>query len=453
MPGSEFLCRWERSARAARAAFCALTILSCRAAFAQDAGPTPPATAQSRAGEQDAPLPTPGEAVAPAGLTLEAIENLALANNPSLGEALAKVRAARGRQLQSGFVPNPLAGYDAQNIGEAGTAGQQGGYVAQQWVTGGKLRLNRAIGGREVQEKRYLVDAQELKVLTDVRVKFYQTLVAQQQVQLTRELLEVSTQLAESSKRLLAGQQISRSDLLLAEIEVQESKIQSGSAVNTLAESQRQLAAVAGVDAIGPEPLTGNLEADIPTFEWEPLLSEVLSQNPELSAAWARVQMARVTVDRARRENIPNVNLAGSVAHMNQTGDDMASVQAILPLPIWNQNQGNISAAIGDLVAAENRLRRMELDVQEQLAAAFRRYATARLQVERYGQDIVPRAAESLELVRVGYREGQVDFLSLLTSQRTFIRVNLAYLAALGELRQACAVIEGRLLEGSLQGE
>ena len=142
-----------------------------------------------------------------------------------------------------------------------------------------------------------------------------------------------------------------------------------------------------------------------------------------------------------------------SASHKNSNHDDVAGVQVGFPLPILNRNQGNIFKADAELVEATNSVRRIELDLQDRLAQALRRYANARQQAEHYKQEILPRAKQSLDLVTRGYASGQVDFLTQLTSQRTYIRVNLAYLGTLDDLWQAATLIEGQLLSGSLQGD
>jgi cobalt-zinc-cadmium efflux system outer membrane protein len=140
-----------------------------------------------------------------------------------------------------------------------------------------------------------------------------------------------------------------------------------------------------------------------------------------------------------------------SASHMYQSEDDVAGVQVGIPLPICNRNQGNIMTAESELIAAEYNRQRIELDLKERLAMVYRRYADARQQVERYQQKILPRAQKSIDLVGLGYSQQQVDFLTLLTSQRTYIRVNLDYIDSLAELRQSAVLIDGLLLSGSLQ--
>jgi len=346
-----------------------------------------------------------------------------------------------------------MIGYTGTEMGDEGTAGMQGGFVSQQFITGGKLRLDRAVAGQEIQESLFRVDVQQLRVLSDVRLRFYESLVAQRRIGLSDELVQIGEQSKDITQRLLQAQQVSRSDLLQAEIEAEEAKILANNARNDSSEAWRRLAAVIGDPTLEVKPLAGELERDIPSYEWEATYTQLLAENPELSAAQARVQRARFAIERARRENIPNVDVSAEAIHINQTGSNAAGVQVGIPIPIFNRNQGNIMRANAELVATENDIRRIELDLRDRLAVVYRRFENARRQTDRYQQEVVPRAKQSIELVTRGYEAGQVDFLSLLTSQRTYIRVNLIYLDSLAELRQASTLIEGQLLSDSLQAE
>ena len=107
--------------------------------------------------------------------------------------------------------------------------------------------------------------------------------------------------------------------------------------------------------------------------------------------------------------------------------------------------------AQADLISARNEVRRVELDLQDRLAAAFEQYANARRQVETYTSTIVPHAEKSLELTTAGYRLGEFGYLTLLTAQRTYFDVSLNYLANLRELWARCVELEGMLLRGGLQ--
>ncbi len=108
-----------------------------------------------------------------------------------------------------------------------------------------------------------------------------------------------------------------------------------------------------------------------------------------------------------------------------------------LPLPLWNRNQGNITKAQSQLIAAENEVRRMELELRQRLAPAFERYQNAREQSQKYSEDILPNAAKTLDLTRSGYQQGEFNYQALLIAQRTYFQANLSYLESLPQLRSA----------------
>jgi cobalt-zinc-cadmium efflux system outer membrane protein len=385
--------------------------------------------------------------------TLSDLEGIALRNNPALATAAARVNAARGQWLQAGLFPNPVVGYNSMDVGNEGTAGQQGAMWRQEFVTAGKLRMSRAVANQEIRQAQFLFDAWQLRVLGDVRLRYFDALAAQRRVELTGELARIGDELVASTRRLLENRQVSENNLLQAEIEAEQSQILFDNARNEHLEAWRRLAAVIGLPMLEPTRVAGALDADVPEYPWEECLALLLSESPQLAAAEARIARARFAVARSRREVVPNVDAMVGLAHDNQTGDGVAMVQVGVPLPVFNRNQGNILSAQAELAAAQSDILRLELDLQDRLAMAYRRYANSRQQAERYTQRILPRAQQSLDLVTTAYGKGQVDYLTLITTQRTYLQVNLAALEALRELRQALTLIESQLLSDSLTGQ
>jgi cobalt-zinc-cadmium efflux system outer membrane protein len=396
-------------------------------------------------GEEVAPTIEP-----PAGLTLADLEGIALANNPTLVQAGARVEAARGDWVQAGLRPNPNVGYAATQIGDNGGAGQQGAYVEQLFPLGGKLKLSRAVASQEVKQALWRRDAQQWAVLNDVRIAYYEVLIAQRTVDLARRLLEIGEQGERAAADLLKAEQVSRVDYLQARIEARTARIELNNDLNRLDAAWRSLAAVLGTPWLAPCEILGDVSTDLPEFSWEASLARVLTASPELAAARAGVARARWAVDRARAEPIPDLDAQYSPQHDNTTGDNIHNLQATLNFPLFDRNQGNIRAAQADLVYASREVSRIELDLQQRLAAAFERYANARQQVDLYTRDILPDAQTTLDLVANGYRQGEFGYLALLTAQRTLFQTNLAYLSALGDLRRSAVEIEGYLITGSL---
>jgi cobalt-zinc-cadmium efflux system outer membrane protein len=400
------------------------------------------------------PEPIPrGDAEGSSGITFDELMSIALANNPTLAQSAARVDAARGRWLQAGLYPNPMIGYVGDEIGMAGRAGMQGIQLSQTIVRGGKLGLDRDAASQEVAEAQQQFEAQRLRVLNDVRTQFYQLLVAQRTLELSDELADLGEQGLKTAELLFRPpvQEVSRVDVLQAQIELSTARVTAEQARNGYVAVWRRLAATIGAPEMQPVPAVGELDAAGPELLWDDVLARVLTASPELAAARAEVARARWTVDRARAEPIPNLNVQASVQHDNDGGDDVANVQIMLPVPIHDKNQGAIRAALAELRMAQADVARLELDLQTRLAAAFERYSNARRQVDRYSREILPDARTSLDLVTKAYRNGEIGYLTLLEAQRTLSRTNLAYLSALDQLWESTTAIEGLLLTGSLQ--
>lgn len=396
-------------------------------------------------------IPAPVVGQAADAWTLTDVENAALEGNPTLTELQARLEAARGRWVQAGLPQNPLIGYSGQQLGSRGVAEQDGVLVQMEIVRLQKLRLNRAVAAEEITIAEQELFAQEQRVLTDARIGFYEVLTAQRRVEINEELVAISRQAVKTAEQLLNAKEVSRIDLLQARVESDQTRILLENARQRARAAWRSLSAVLGQPDAPEQKLKGELGAGFPMHEWEASLNRLLGASPEISVALAEIERARQAVARARVEKKPNLTVQGIVQHDNSVHSHNGALQVTFPIPVLNRYQGLVRAAESDLMAAEQNLRRTELDLQHRLAPVFERYAATRNQVARYSEDIIPTAQESLELAQAAYRAGEIGFLPLLTAQRTFTQTNLSYLEALRELWSASLEIDGLLLTGSLE--
>lgn len=387
------------------------------------------------------------------GLSIEELEQMALASNPSLSRASAMVGAARGNWIQVGLPPNPAIGYSGQQIGSGGRAEQHGVLIEQEIVGGGKLRLNREIADRELERARQEFAAQRQRVLTDVRIAFFRALLAQRQIELTADLVRISEEGIKAAESLLRAKEATRADVLQAQLEMENAAILSQNARNRHTAAWQELTAVVGNPALAPSPLLGDPFAIPAQHKFDEALATITSSSPEVAAAAIQIERARAALERARAEPIPNVAVQGliNVTDNGIGGRPDAGLGVALPIPIFNRNQGAILRAQHEIAAAERALAQLELDLQNRLAPVFEQYANARNQVERYRTTILPTASESLELIRKAYNAGETNYVGLLVAQRTYSQTNLNYLEAIQSLRIAEAEIEGLLLRNSLQ--
>lgn len=390
------------------------------------------------------------ERPSPPALTLDDLEQIALESNPTLIQAAMAVRAAQGGYLQAGLYPNPGVGYAGGDMGIEGTSGQQGAVFSQEIVTSGKLRLGRAVAGHEVQQARHAFEAQRWRVLNDVRGGYYEVLLAQRMIDVNGQLARIAAEGLKTIEQLRAAQEVGEADVLQARVEAEVANLGLHEARNRHRAAWRRLAGVLGRPEMGPAPLAGDIDAELPQFDWQETLIRLWTQSPELAQARAGVERARCELALQYAERVPNLEVEVWAKYDATTEEGMADVGLGLPLPLFDRNQGNIVKAQAELIAAQREVQRVELELRDRLVAAFEQYANARRRVEAYRNIIRPNAQKSQEMIREHYPE-QFGYLTLLTAQRTFFSVSLEYLANLRELWARTVELEGMLLSGGLE--
>jgi outer membrane protein, heavy metal efflux system len=384
------------------------------------------------------------------GLTLAELEQMAFESNPSLMQLAAVVDKARGIHEQVGLYPNPSVGYSASEIGNEGRAGQQGGYIGQTIVTAGKLRLNRDVASWNIQELSWEYQAQRLRVQNDVRRRYYDVIGVERRIKIAADLLKVAETGAKIAEQLFKAKQASKADVLQAQIDLNHVRIIQQNAQIAYAAYWRRLTAVLGRPRMSRQTLAGTLSGDVPSWEWEPAWEKLVGSSPQLQAARSRVQRARMEIQRQEAQPIPNLNTQLAVQQDANSGYTIAGVQIGVPLPVFNRNQGNIRVAQAEYQRTFRDVQRLELQLRDALATAFRNFQQAKYQVARYEKGILDNARESLKLTEQSYEARQVSFLRVLTARRTYFEANLQYVQALIALRQASVVIDGYVLTGGL---
>ncbi len=384
-------------------------------------------------------------------LDLTYFENVALQNSPSLQRISALVESARGRGIQNATQANPQVGFNGQQIGSAGRAEQYGVELGQEIIHRDKLSLNRSIGEREANRLVREWQTQRQRILTDVRILFYRAARSERQIVVLKELLTISEQVGKLSEGLFKQGEASKTDSLLSELEVESSNLLLDAAVNRQKAVWRELAATIGQCDLPIQPLAADLFSPAVDMKFEETLCRIQQQSPEVSVVLAAIERSRVQLQRQQIETRPNVTVQGLFNAVDNGigGRPDGALLVTMPIPVWNKNRGGIQEARYRLVAAERELNAVEFELQNRLAPVFDRYSTARAQVERYRDRILPKSEKTLELSKQAYSSGSVSFLSILTAQRAYSQNQVAYLESLETLRVAEAEIEGLLLVGS----
>ncbi len=383
-------------------------------------------------------------------MRLSDLEDLALRYNPTIAQATAAIAMQQGTWQQAGLYPNPQVGYvrtDASNPTQSQT---NGFFAAQEFVTAHKLQLAQAVEAREAERLRWEWQAQRMRVLNDLQVRYYEVLGAQEQLAIADHLLGLAEEGVRAVDQQLKTQLATRPDALQARIQLSSLRMVRKDAHARYEAAWLQLAVIVGIPNMEPAGLEGRLDAPVAEFELESSLQQLLAASPQLRAAQIEVEHARREIASARAQPIPNLTVQTVVERDRVNQSTSASTLVALPVPLFNRNQGNINRAYADLREAEGEVARVRLVLRDQLADSIRRYTTSRYRVEEYRQQVLPNAKENLDLVQTGTREGQFNLFQLLTARQTYAHATLGYVEALTELQKVAIEIQGLQLTGGL---
>lgn len=390
------------------------------------------------------------------GVTLEELEKLALANYPSILQSQAGIRAAEGRLKQAGLYPNPTAGYSGEQIrGGQQRGGEQGFFVGQSIVLGGKLGAARREADQARQQAGTGAASQRLRVLSTVRTLYYQGLAAQRLVELRRSLAGLAKDALQTASQLGNIGQADRPDILQAEVEAEQADL----AVLT-AEQQRDaqwhmLAVSAGKPDMTFLRLEGDLEA-LPTLDGAETETLLLQKSPALQYAREDVERARAALSVARKLPIPDLQLKGGLQQNFEplnAANGPIGLQGFLEIgvriPLFDRNQGGIASAQAEVDQATQEVSRKQLELQARFASVFSSYNTSRQTAQRYAADMLPRARRAYEMYRANYQNMAGAYPQVLIAQRTYFQLQVDYIQALERAWRGAIAIQTYLSNDS----
>src|ERR1700737_349122 len=270
-------------------------------------------------------LALPGRAQTPASeqktITLDELQQMAMQNNPTFAQSAANIQAAEGRKKQSGLYPNPIVGYQGEQIrGGSFHGGEQGFFIQQDIVLGGKLGLNRKIFDQELKQAETEGEEQKLRVVTNVRMSYIQALAAQQTLELRQNLSKLANDAVETSHQLANVGQADAPDVLESEVEAQQAQLAVAMAEQNQQRIWKALSAVVGNPKLPLMRLEGKLEDTLPVNADE-LVERIVNESPAVRIAELGVKRAEAAWARAKRGPIPDLQLR---AGMQQYGELLA---------------------------------------------------------------------------------------------------------------------------------
>ena len=290
----------------------------------------------------------------------------------------------------------------------------------------GKLKARAGVAAAESQGKYFAFESAVLQAAFSLKKAYYQLGLLDEQVRLKRETLS----LLEHQENAVRAQNVAGSAALPDLLRVQNERDRVRTELAGVEDSRRSLLenfkAALGLtpgQADPPTPAHFEMSRDNPNAD--ELLRVAFAQNPQLKALAADVRAAEAGIKVAYKDRVPDFS-AALMADV-KASPVLYWPQLSMSLPIWRDKiAAEAAGAKAEELAAKSRLKAGQIDLAVNFAEkSFACRETGRNLALIEGE-LIPRARQSLEIARAGYRAGTMDFSSLTDAERTLLELQLA---------------------------
>jgi cobalt-zinc-cadmium efflux system outer membrane protein len=371
----------------------------------------------------------------------------ALAANPRLTAAERDIGIATGLKVQAGVLPNPDLSFELDNaLGSGPYKGLRSAetnlQLSQLVELGGKREARLAAGEAGIGTAVWQRRATRLEVLSETAIAFITIVSAQRRIEIFDDQIASLDQLIPLLQKRVQEGASSPAETLRAQVAADLFRVERERAKTLLATARRDLAILMGDSS----PRFGEAVGRLANIGQPPPFKDVvraIEANPQLMRWTAVTAQRNAELIIARLKAVPDVHLSAGWRHFQDNNDNAVRLGVSIPLPIFDQNTGNIIAAQERLAKtdAERAINKLVL-----ISIAGRAYdaltgALAELKLLR--ASVIPNARSAAETILSGYLQGRFTLLELLDVRGSVLQALLREQEALQNFHIAIATIEG----------
>lgn len=380
-------------------------------------------------------------------LTLGTALQRALNASPRLTAAERDVGIATGQRIQAGALINPELSYEQDNSFGSGIyrgtkSAETTLQISQLFELFGKRDARIAAGQAGVETAAIQRKAVRLEILSETAIAFLSVLGLQRRIQILDEQVASIDKITPLLQRRVEAGASSPAETGRAEVASALVKADRERVRAALASVRRELAILMGDTVPKFSTVSGKLDATgrPPSFQ---AVVAAIDANPQL-VRWTAVYAQRnAELLLARLKPYPDVRFAAGWRHFNETNDDAVRLSISVPIPVFDQNQGNILSAQESLAKtkAEREANRNTLMVlagraYDSLQGALRELAVLR-------DTALPKSRQAADAIAEGYGQGRFTLLEVLDAQASVAQARLREQEAQQNFHVAVATIEG----------
>jgi cobalt-zinc-cadmium efflux system outer membrane protein len=376
-------------------------------------------------------LSIPAITYAADGYSLRQVIDLAFNEHPSVRVAKAQEAAAIANVTTAKSFLNPEievgAGPSRYRSGSNDTRNNWGVALAQPLEFSDVRKARREIAESNVNYVSLNTEINQVELRSKVKQGFYQVVQRQDALRLMEEDRNLLQQIRERVKLRVDVGESPKYELIKADTEALAAERDYQAALVRVAEAKAFLQGLVGTSMPANYQVIGELplKQSLPPIE---SLREQVAQSPYLRQVRAASQTADAKLRLEQNLRNPGLTLKAGV----EQDPDLTSFRLglALPLPLWNQRQGQIAEAAANINQVQAQLSDRELALNRDLESSYQRYLIAKNQLNSFENGLLVQAESVLKVAESAYKYGERGILEYLDAQRTYRLVKRDYLSA-----------------------
>jgi cobalt-zinc-cadmium efflux system outer membrane protein len=391
---------------------------------------------------------------------LGTIIDLALARNPLVSSAEGHIDQNRGQQTTAGAYPNPFvigsAGYgEIRDTGRANIRDSldRESIVEYNMIVGQPVEWPAMRAARQRVADAGLATANaglsetRLNLTTQVKVAFYDLLLAQQDAALARQNLDIVEGVARIVKARVKSGEAPQFESIKAEVEVLKARQLLVRADNAVRVNRVVVDTLTG-GALGTDyVIQGNFTGMSKELRIEGLMARMAEEHPTIQRLLQSVEQSDWKVEFERQSRVPSVTVNGSF--WREIGRQAVQGGLSVPLPLWYRRQGEIASSLGAKRREEAELLRARNDLARAVHQHFQDARTTAELIEVFDKGLLKQAQEALRLAQFSFQQGASSLLEVFDAQRVQRQIQMDYAQARYDLSVSLARLE-RAVGGAL---
>jgi cobalt-zinc-cadmium efflux system outer membrane protein len=369
-------------------------------------------------------------------LSFESLSSRIRKHNPELAAARFRIDEAVGLAKQSGRLSNPSLDSGISSNTRANEGNIEIG-ITQKFPLTDRLRIEKEISTTEIQAAEAEVKNIERILISDARQEFVKILAIRERKLLLKQQQELAVELAKFISEKSKQGEISPLDAAQAKL------------ASLQLTTQERLLNTEETAALGKlRPMLGITPATAVTLSGNPSTIAVSKntsiERPDLAAAKLHLRATESSIELAkanRREDIAASFFAeeerSEDAPNGFNNETIIGFKLSIPLPLWNNNQGNIDAATARRNRKEQEVKAIANQITHESNTAITEIRQWAALITELEDKLLPLAKEQTDLLEKSYKQGQGDLQLVLNSRQQTLELLASKIDATREFHLA----------------